>query len=88
MMMFLYGVRNMTMLDEPLSQARVPAETEPEAMALLRKSFYGVLDYTEESDDILRFELLDVQEVTDPEVELGQMFIMTPDGQVWNSPLK
>lgn len=87
MMMFLYGVYN-TASNEPPAQARVPAETEPEAIALLRKTFDGVLNVNEEGEDFLKFQLLDVQEVTEPEIELTQVFIKTPNGSIWTRDIE
>lgn len=82
MMMFLYGVYN-TASGEPPAQARVPAETAREALAILRKTFDGVLNADEEGEDFLQFQLLDVQEVTEPEIELTQVFVLTPNGSIW-----
>lgn len=87
MMMFLYGVYN-TASGEPPAQARVPAETEPEALAILRKTFDGVLNANAEGEDFLKFQLLDVQEVTEPEIELTQVFIKTANGNIWTKDIE
>jgi hypothetical protein len=86
-MIFLYGMRNLLNPDEPPAQVRVPAETEPIARKILQESFNGVLTLTPRLDDALEIELIDVQDVTDPEIELDRIFVMTRDGHVWTKEL-
>jgi hypothetical protein len=87
MMIFLYGMRNLLNPDEPLAQVRVPAETEPIARKILQKSFNGVLSLDTRGDDPLEIELIDVQDVTDPEIELDRIFVLTGAGLVWTKEL-
>ena len=85
-MIFLYGVYN-RMSNEPPSQARVPAETEPEALALIHKTFENVLNHGKDGEPTLDFQLLDVQDVTD-EDDLNQILILTPNGMLWTREME
>jgi hypothetical protein len=83
MMMFLYGMVNLES-DELPAQARLAADSEPEALRILKKSFGDML-MTEDGEETILFKLLDVQEVTDPELEIPTIFIQLPNKQIWTT---
>lgn len=85
MMVFLYAM-HVVHGHEYTPQVRVPAETEPQAREMVKTTF-GQFMKTEDGEDVFRLDLLDVQEITDPELELDTIYVMTGDGQVWTRPI-
>jgi hypothetical protein len=86
MMVFLYGM-HVVEGHEYTPQVRVPAETEPQAREIVQSTF-GQFMKSETGEDVFRLDLLDVQEITDPELELTTIYVMTGDGQVWTRPIR
>lgn len=87
MMVFLYGMHVVYPQDYPYTpQVRVPAETEPQAREIVTNTF-GKFMKSETGEDVFRLDLLDVQDITDPELEMDTIYVMTGDGQVWTRPI-